>query len=133
MVTQQIIISTPGTGTISNLSLLARAAGSGYCYRYVSAYEDWLPGGEDPLGFLHNGELDELLRRSPSLVLVLDGLRELTPIRRNMLATRIKTWSEHNRDLPIKVFWTVVEQNLQEAQEIAGDILFALEANSSVR
>lgn len=86
--------------------------------------------GEDPLGFLHNGELDDLLRRSPSLVMVLDGLSELTPIRRNMLATRVKIWSEQNRDLPITIFWAIVEQNLQEAQGIAGDIFFVLEANS---
>lgn len=45
MVNQQIVISTPGTGAISNLSKVAQAAGSGYCYRYVSAYEDWLPNG----------------------------------------------------------------------------------------
>lgn len=124
MVSHQVTVSESGTGSIDRLQKFALAEGSGYSYRHLAAYEDHGPDA-DPLDFLSDGGLDEQLRRSPSLALVLDGLQELSFTRRSELVGRMLNWSKANSNLPVAVYWTLqgVLPDDEEVSEALKDVL----------
>ena len=126
MVSHRLLFSQPGTGTINDLKKLALGSGHGFSYHNLSdqALSDGDGYGIGALpDFLSPMSIDEQLRRSPAVLMVIDGLEQFTQLSFYALVSQMELWTEQNPDLPITVYWTIFEPEAWRAREIAEELL----------